>query len=404
MSYSEQLNDILLMQKHLENIDTLTKYEIYLQDVLSHHDEMIAKEEKYANEYLLFLNPFKRISFWKAVFSIFYIGLLVAITILLSVDNPYRTIIKNTVKNFFEDTKNPLAIIFVVPIQIACLALLYFLFKSIKNVFRLIMLPSQSIKYNKEKRQVKKYLKDTIESLNIDIAKDTIYKINVLIANDLEQVNHLFDKYDINMRLRNRENVATIIKLLQTNKKINLTIQEVAKYILENNCIKETLDVDKYALALLLCDPNFTWYAKENPWFKRLKKKEKKEHVNIIGTIFQLYGKAFQIFTGGVDKEAIKNHTIASSNNGVSRPIKSVDFTPEKKGNCVFRDSKGCLVESNGLFHDGKGNLCEQGGLFYDAKGNLCDSKSPYYDSKGNLCEPGSAFCDAYGNMIDPRG
>ncbi len=111
MNFEHQLDDMVLIEELLNNTDENTKYKIFFKDVLSHHDEMIAKEEKYANEYISILNPLKELSFWKTVFSILYIGLIIVIAFLFTTS--YGTVIDSTISNLDER----LLMALVVPIR-----------------------------------------------------------------------------------------------------------------------------------------------------------------------------------------------------------------------------------------------------------------------------------------------
>lgn len=417
MPYSSQLDDALLMQKHLENIDILTKYEIYLKDVLEHREEMLEKEKRYIDEYLSFIKP--RLKKWVLLGTVI---LTVAFFFLIFAGNNFKiedgflNLLKLSLQNIFGVLNNTFTFeemgIGYILFSAAMLIFPFCCLGTIYCVAFLIALPFRYFYLIYEKRRTAKYYDKKVEATSLTDAKNMIAQIRPTIRKADDEATKLFDKYCMDSRLRNRENVAYIIKLLEINKKKEVTIQQIANYILKNGLIKETFDRKTWAVGLLYYDPDFIWYTKSNPWLiKPMRRKEKQKKILLFPLLLPWYILKWQLKVlgalFGIDSETIKNasHTYTSSSTDSEMKHGTASGIPEASENkkFLFRDSKGYLCESGGVFHDGKGNLCEPGGLFYDARGNLCDSNSLYYDSKGYLCEPGGIFHDAYGNRIDPR-
>lgn len=405
MSFSTELNNAKLMQKHLGNIDSLVKTQIYLKDYLEHNDEMLQKEKQYADEYINFLMP--RFKKWILVVTLIIISVIFFLIFAgngFVSESPVEMFKKASVIFKEEPLKFSVAryvsyILYSIAVLLSPLCIL----GSLYCILFLIFLPFRYLHILREKKKTAAYLNRKKNGMPLRDAESMYSQIPVLIEKIETEAEKLFDFCGVNESLRNRENIAYIIELLKINEKKDPTIRIISDYIIKNNLAKESFDRQSWAEVLLYMDKRYTWYSGENPWMiKPLRRKAIR--IKIIKAIFlwPWYLLKFQlktllaVFNSGGSSESY-------SPSGYDYRTESVDGTAEpSKKTFIFRDSKGYICESGGLFHDSKGNICEPGGLFYDSRGNICDADSCFYDSKGYFCEPGGAFHDADGNLIYP--
>lgn len=208
-------------------------------------------------------------------------------------------------------------------------------------------------------------------------------------------LNELFDKYTLDNRLRNRENVALIKKVIKDNCEKKLTIQRASRAIINQNYIQETIDTELWGRALLLYDENYFYYCKSNPLLNKYKaRKEKIKKIiffipRIPIELFKLQIK-FILAMFGIDKETITKGT-ATSSSYQSFDYRTATGIPDTI-NKEYGDTVGTLRYAGENFLDSQSILRSPGEQFYDSQGILRRSGENFYDSQGILREPGAPY------------
>lgn len=419
---SVEQKDLDVMEKLLNEIDFSTKYTIFFQDVMHHEKEMIEKNEQYVEEYLKSFKLFRPLGF--IITSIFIVIAVVIFkveyNINIEINNLFNTSlyesITNTILSLFGNSYLPISGVSDLLRNFLKLDLVYILIFVVYDTYLIIRFLMDLFKYVKEKRKFTAFLNDKREIITKKFASEILPELRKATEHRKSVLEKFFSKYNLDKRLRNRENIAYLQELSEINKSKNITLKELEKTIIGRNLIKETFDTELWCKALLVYDINFPYYKLTNPFTRDLKK-QRKEIVTILMLIFwpfTIYYYCFKIifFYLKIFFKPGKNSSVTQDNDKMAKAmncqsnlgvIDNDEVKCENMDKFLFRDTRGNLCESGGLFYDGKGNLCESGNWFYDFKGNLCSTDSAFYDSRGILRFPGEPFYDGKGHLIFPK-
>lgn len=331
-------------------------------------------------------------------------------------DSAFYEEIKNTILLLFRNSYLPISNVSDLLRSFLKLDLLYILIFVVYDTYLIIRFFIDLFKFVKEKRRMTAFLKNKKEIITKKFALEVLPELMKATAHRNSVLEKFFSKYNLDKRLRNRENIEYLQKLAEINKSKNITLKDLEKTIISQNLIKETFETELWCKALLVYDINFPYYKLGNPFIRDLKK-QRKEIVTILMLIFwpltiyyycfkiivfylKIFFKPGKTYPTTQENDKMEKALNCQSNLGV---IDNDDVKCENMDKFLFHDMRGNLCESDGLFYDGKGNLCEPGNWFYDFKGNLCSPGSAFYDSRGILRFPGEPFYDGKDYLIFPN-
>ncbi len=306
MTHLEEISVVKQMKDYFDSIYICTKYSIFYNDVLNKHDEMLDAEKKFAEEYLSPLKPK-----FKNRFIGLFISALILIMILFISDGLY---FGHWDFNFYEKVLNTSVIYGAVSsaastegifsLFAAALGMLYAWTTVAFFIFALLLLYSL-IKfffsgYIIAKKKVDEHLAEIEKIYSIENAKNNLKDIEECETLAKHKLESLFNKYNIDGRLRNKENIDYFYEeICKTN---DSTIESVQKNIIDNNLIRQTFDKEKWCEILLHYDKDFPYYSNKNPW---LENKDKREHTPILTNVFKWRFKMLFSMLG-IDEKTIK--------------------------------------------------------------------------------------------------
>lgn len=418
MTYKERIDDLEELEQYYNAVDFLGKNRRFFSDIIVYRKEMIEKDKNFIREGLRYIKPriSKRIllAFFALSVALLSVFMLSTDLTLASLKQYSFTELMALFENVFtipkdEGLKSFLNVIVIMVLSCGGVVwaglTIYFLFK-------LILLPFEAIYYLTEKNKTRKYLKLQDKRLSIEQARSFLLKTNAAIKTAKGEINALCEKHNIDVRLRNRENIPYIKELMLCNQEKDPTVEQICNYIISKDKIKPSVDDDTWCRLLLAYDKDYTYYQKENPWLEKYKLKKQKiwKAVTFIPALpiwFIIWQIKMCFALLGINKESIERKKY-STNFNPENQLSRFDDTNETESTMgehqyTFVDGKGNLCESGGVFYDARGNLCEWGNPFYDGKGNYCEWGSPFYDARGNYCDGSSPFYDWQGNLINPK-
>ena len=393
---------------YLDDADQLYKWKKYFHDVIIHYDEMKEKEQKYVDEYISFIKP---------VFKIKPVLISIASFLLMCVSCLYFNNFKSiNLSSFFlnlldcfyaflDGVDGSLSTVDAAVMFVSSFAATALIISTIYNIYMIVKYFIRSVRLGTEKYKVEKYLKDQQKFAS----KENAFRMTTEIEETIPKIKYILDdtldKYCLDKRIVNRENLPQLLKLMKLNR--DNSIAELQKYMFQNDmCLEHTADY-LWGEALLMYDPNFIFYSKSNPWIDAEKKRRDKIYSRLATIVaFPLlisFGPLILLFMFAKDesKKKMKANDIR---------MRLQEFDPQKHSEELYAisggnpESKSGYVDSSGMWRnagegyvDASGMWREPGEGYVDASGTWRESGEGYVDASGMWREPGEGYVDASG-------
>lgn len=437
--------DLILMANLTDEIDTCAKYLIFFQDVLDKRKEMLQKEKAYVDEYLKSFKIVKPLGF---VFTAIFILIFWAIC---SVYNG-SPLLWNEISEFFSDMRtavqafihglnfenfsgltfkeiielissgvffdellelignaaNDMGIfisgsslsmsgmpdVFKIPLIID---ILYIVIFWVYDVYLVVKFFSNIKSYFRRTKNIKEFWKEKKEITTEKYAKENMPPMQRAFDDKKATLARLFEKYNLDKRLMNRENIQFLKKLADDNKSKNITLKSLEKFVIQNNRIQETVKPELYGKALLMYDNHFPYYSSVNP-FTKYKFGKEKPVVSAWAILFWPL-KLWKKFTVWWFKTFLALLGIDLDNPSSYRPRHSPSYSGggSSNGSNDFGSSDNRAKGPQSGYVDASGWWREPGEGYVDASGVWREAGEGYVDASGAWREPGEGYVDSTG-------
>lgn len=305
--------------------------------------------------------------------------------------------------------------VFKIPLIIDILYIVIFLVYDIYLIIKFFL----GVKvYFRRTKNIKEFWKEKKEITTEKYAKENMPPMQRAFDDKKVTLARFFEKYNLDKRLMNRENIQFLKKLADDNRSKNITLKSLEKFVIQNNRIQETVKPELYGKALLMYDNHFPYYSSDNP-FINTKSGKKKTGVSAWAVLFWpltlgvkfaswWFATALAIFGVDIHNPQRSARTYSSSyydSNNYNSSDNSNNFggfDDKVKGpQSGYVDVSGWWREPGEGYVDASGYWREAGEGYVDASGYWREPGEGYVDSTGVWRNPGEGYVDASGVWRD---